>query len=328
MCLRANNSRELPRFALHPARYSLTRCKAAVSRGGAGEATPTVTAYTDPLIDEAAAERQLGGPLFGRRIVVPESRQLDLFSAMLDRQGASVLRHPLVAVRPLQDTAELDAWLRRLAAGHHHLLAFYTGDGVSHLFARAEEIGLRGEVLAAAAQVQKIARGPKPVAALRKLGLSADATTKHPTTDGLLELMASMPLEGRCVGVQLYPAAPSDQLEEALRRMGAGSDPVLPYRYAADAEQQEVALLIREMAAGKVDLIAFTSQLQVHRLQQVGERLSLQRELKQAFERTRIAAIGPVTADAVARAGGKAAVQPASNFHLKRFVAEIVDALR
>ena len=283
---------------------------------------------TKAMIGEGVADRQAEHPLAGKRIVVPESRQLDLFSTMLERQGASVLRHPLVTVRALQDSAELDAWLRRLAAGGHDFLAFYTGDGVAHIFARAEEIGLRAEAFAAAAEAQKISRGPKPVAALRKLGLRADASTEEPTTAGLLALLAALPLKGRCVGVQIYPGGPSDQLREALARMGARFDPVLPYRYAAEEENQEVALLIREMAAGKVDLIAFTSQLQIHRLQEVGERTSLQQELKQAFERTMIAAIGPVTARAVAKAGGKVAIQPASNFHLKRFVAEIVDALR
>ena len=283
-----------------------------------------MSAATSPVTDGNIAERQ---PLAGRRIVVPESRQLDLFSSMLERQGASVLRCPLVTVRALEDTAHLDAWLRRLAAGDHDLLAFYTGDGVAHIAARAEQIGLRAQALSALARAKKIARGPKPAAALRKLGLRADAATKEPTTDGLLAHMAGMPLQGCCVGVQIYPGAPSDQLRQKLAGMGAKFDPVLPYRYAADEENREVAHVIGRMAAGDVDLIAFTSQLQVHRLLDVADRMGLQRDLEQAFERTRIAAIGPVTAEAVGKAGGKVAIQPSSNFHLKRFVAEIADAL-
>ena len=34
------------------------------------------------------------GGLEGRRIVVPESRELDLFVSMLERQGATAIRCP------------------------------------------------------------------------------------------------------------------------------------------------------------------------------------------------------------------------------------------
>jgi uroporphyrinogen-III synthase len=36
--------------------------------------------------------------LSGRTIAVPETRELDVFSSMLERRGATVLRCPLVAI--------------------------------------------------------------------------------------------------------------------------------------------------------------------------------------------------------------------------------------
>ena len=62
---------------------------------------------------------------------------------------------------------------------------------------RAEEISARQPVLEAFGRLPKLARGPKPVAALRKLGV-ADNLTKapQPTTDGLLELIASLDVRG------------------------------------------------------------------------------------------------------------------------------------
>lgn len=264
--------------------------------------------------------------LRGRRIVMPESRELDRFSAMLETYGATVLRCPLILVRPLHETSAVDSWLERLIAGRHHFLAFYTGEGVTHLTARAEQLGRLEEVVAAFANARKIARGPKPGAALRKLGLTPDLLTEKPTTEGLLETFEKLSLQGTCVGVQLYPGAPTDLLSDALHGVGAEFDPVLPYRYDSDQQDDEVASLIREMAQGRVDLIAFTSKLQVKRLQEVAERKGLSTQLKHSLDATTVAAVGPVAARAVEAAGGTVRIQPASSFHLKPLVKEIARA--
>lgn len=265
------------------------------------------------------------GALAGRRVVVPESRALDLFSGMIARHGAVVVRCPLVATCRLQDSSALDAWLDRLVGGAHDLLVFYTGEGVNRILDRAEELGRRDAVVAGFGRVQVVARGPKPVAALRQLGLGSNVTrTGEPTTDGLLALIRGLDLEGRTVGVQIYPGAPEEQLAEALGERGARFDPVLPYAYASDEEDARVAEVIRAMAAGEIDLIAFTSQMQIKRLIEVAGRRDLGPALDEAFRKTVIAAVGPITAEAVEAAGGKVAIQPESTFHMKPLVAEIV----
>jgi uroporphyrinogen-III synthase len=266
-------------------------------------------------------------PLRAARIVVPESRELDLFTSMLEKLGARVVRCPLVVVRDVADTRELDAWIGRLSQGQYDSLVFYTGEGVNRILAATDRLGLTAAVLAALAKARKIARGPKPIAALRKLGLGADAVAEQPTTEGLLALLATLPLAGSRVGVQLYPDSDDAELRTALEAAGAAYDPVLPYQYVSDEADERVALVIQEMAAGRVDLIAFTSSPQVRRLTAVAQRLGLTAELARAFAATRIAAVGPLTAEAVSQAGGQTAIQPASNFHLKPLVAEIVRAL-
>jgi uroporphyrinogen-III synthase len=266
-------------------------------------------------------------PLQAARIVVPESRELDLFTSMLERLGARVVRCPLVVVRDVEDATDMDAWIVRLSQGRHDSVVFYTGEGVTRIWAAADRLGLKPAVFEALAKTRKIARGPKPIAALRKLGLGVDAIADQPTTEGVLALLAETPLEGQRVGVQLYPEADGSAIGAAVEKLGGAFDPVLPYQYVSDEADDRVALVIQEMAAGRVDLIAFTSTPQVRRLTEVAKRLGLTAELARAFERTKIAAVGPLTADAIAKAGGQTAIQPASNFHLKPLVAEIVRTL-
>jgi uroporphyrinogen-III synthase len=266
-------------------------------------------------------------PLQDTRIVVPESRELDLFTSMLERLGARVVRCPLVVVRGVDDTTELDAWIGRLSQGAHDNLIFYTGEGVTRICAEADRLGVKAAVVDALARARKIARGPKPIAALRKLGLGVDLVAEQPTTEGVLALLSTLSLAGARFGVQLYPDADESALRAAIELAGAAFDPVLPYQYVSDEADERVALVIQEMAAGRVDLIAFTSSPQVRRLTEVAQRLGLTADLARAFGATRIAAVGPLTAEAVSQAGGRTAIQPHHNFHLKPLVAEIVRTL-
>lgn len=265
-----------------------------------------------------------GKSLAGRRIIIPERRELDLFSTMIARHGAEVIRCPLVAVARLGDFELVDSWLERLVADRHDLVILYTGEGVLRLAERAGETGQRSEFIEALGRTVKIARGPKPASMLRKLGLSAQMVTTDHTTDGLLAILESQHLDGRTIAVQLYPDAPTERLKQPIEARGGRFDPVVPYAYVDENADLEVASAIERMAAGEVDLIAFTSQLQVQRLSAVAARRGMESVLERAFARTAVAVIGPITADAVRKAGGTVLIQPERTFHMKPLVADIV----
>jgi uroporphyrinogen-III synthase len=268
-----------------------------------------------------------GGALRGRRIVVPESRELDLFCAMLERRGAETLRCPMVAIRDVPDPAPVEAWLHRLAASAFPDLVLLTGEGVTRLLGHARRIGIEHEAKEGFTRARVVVRGPKPARALREAGLSPGLSAQGPTTEGVIATLRGLDLSGRTVGVQLYPGNPNEPLTGYLAEAGARADPVLPYAYASDEEDERVGAVLRLMAAGAVDLIAFTSTPQVRRLKDVAHRFGMDAEWREALRRTRVAAVGPVTAEAVEAAGGRAGIVPPANFHLKPFVTEIVAAL-
>jgi uroporphyrinogen-III synthase len=204
-------------------------------------------------------QKPLARSLSGRRIVVPESRELDLFTEMLEAQGAVTLRCPMVRILDLKDTALVEAWLDRLIAGLFDDLILLTGEGLRRLMTIARRSGRDEAAIAAIRKLRTITRGPKPVRALRELGLSPGLAAAEPTTAGVIETLEAQPLAGRTVGVQLYPGNRNELLTDFLRRAGAIPDAVLPYRYASDSDTAAVEAVIQEMAAGRVDAIAFTS---------------------------------------------------------------------
>ncbi len=67
--------------------------------------------------------------LAGRRIAVPETRELDVFAQMLERHGANVVRCPLVAIRDVPDPAPVVAWLRRFTSNFPDDFILLTGEG-------------------------------------------------------------------------------------------------------------------------------------------------------------------------------------------------------
>ena len=267
------------------------------------------------------------GPLSGKRIAVPESRELDLFARMLEQQGAETLRCPLVAIRDLDDPAPVEAWLRRLIAGQFDDLILLTGEGLRRLIGIARRAGIESETVAALAKLRTITRGPKPVRALRELGLKAGLSAAEPTTAGIIAALDAERLNGRTVGVQLYPGNPNAALLEFLARAGATADPVVPYAYASDTDTDRVAALIAAMVAGQVDTIAFTSSMQLERLADVARTRGLDQQLRDGLARTPVASIGPVVSAAVEKLGGRVAIAPAGgSFHLKPLVTAIVAA--
>ncbi|HYL33854.1 MAG TPA: uroporphyrinogen-III synthase [Stellaceae bacterium] len=267
------------------------------------------------------------GPLSGKRIAVPESRELELFARMLEEQGAQTLRCPLVAIRDLDDPAPAEAWLRRLIAGRFDDLILLTGEGLRRLIGIARRAGVETEFIAALGKVRTITRGPKPVRALREIGLKASLIADEPTTAGIIATLAHENLNGRTVGVQLYPGNPNALLLGFLAQAGASADPVVPYAYATDAETDRVVALIGELAADTLDAIAFTGSMQLERLAEVAHARGLEAQLRDGLTRTKVAAIGPIVSEAVEKIGGRVAITPAGgSFHLKPLVNAIVEA--
>jgi uroporphyrinogen-III synthase len=266
--------------------------------------------------------------LSGRRIVVPETRELGQLLRMLEERGADTVPCPMIAIRDTPDTAPVEAWLHRFAKGTCDDLVLMTGEGLRRLLGFARRLDLEPAFLVALAATRKITRGPKPVRALREIGLATDVPADEPTTEGVIAALERHDLTGRRVGVQLYPSNANERLLRFLEGAGAEADPVLPYIYASEADDARVIAVIAEMAAGRIDAIAFTSAPQVRRFRDVARACGRETELRQGFERIVVAAVGPIVAAELDAIGVRVNVTPRDNtFFMKPLVRELAAAL-
>lgn len=266
----------------------------------------------------------LAGPLAGRFIGIPESRQHDLFAQMLHKRGATVVRCPLVAIRDTPDRGPVDDWLALVAGDGLDDMIWLTGEGVRRLLGFAERLGVMQPFVHRLAQARHIARGPKPGRELRKLGLKIDIAATTPTTAGVIDALSFQRLAARRVGVQLYGSEPNTLLMDFLADAGARPWPVAPYVYADAAEETRVIAFIDAMIAGRLDAVAFTSSPQVRRLFAVARKRQCVPALTQAMARTCVAAVGPLVAATLADTGVAVDIMPDSNYFMKPLVNALV----
>ena len=265
-------------------------------------------------------------PLEGRTVALAETRQLEDLAAMLEAEGAAVVRCPMVGILDSPDAGPVVAWIRELTAGRFDFVVLMTGEGLRRLLSFAEREGLRAEFVAALGRTRTVTRGPKPVRALKEIGLAPSAVAEAPTTDGVIATLKRQAVAGRTVGVQLYDGA-NPALEHFLEGAGAAVRVVRPYVYAPAADADKVADLVGRAAADQVDVVVFTSSPQVDRLYEVIGQRGLQEAWQRALGRTRIAAVGPLVADNLRNRKARVDICPEQGFVMKNLVQLIKRAL-
>jgi uroporphyrinogen-III synthase len=265
-------------------------------------------------------------PLSGKTIALAEGRQLEDLARLLEKEGAAVLRCPMLSILDVPDAKPVNAWLRDLVAGKFEYVILLTGEGLRRLIAFAERASLKDEVIAALGKVKIVARGPKPGQALKEINLKPTLVAAAPTTDGVITTLKRQDLSGTTIGVQLYSES-NAPLTDFLTEAGAKVKAVQPYVYAPAADADRVADLISRAAGGAVDAIVFTSSPQVDRLYEVAAERKLEDILQRALDRVKVASVGPLVSENLKKRGARADIQPEQGFQMKNLVVHIRRAL-
>jgi uroporphyrinogen-III synthase len=270
--------------------------------------------------------QQIDWNLHGKRIAVPETRELEVFSGLLERRGAEVLKCPLVSIYDSPDSDDVLAFATRLADGEFDDFVLLTGEGLRRILSciNRHNPALQERFVAGLGKLRTITRGPKPARVLRQLGLKPSVEASSPTTAGVIETLTPLELAERRIAVQLYGGDPNLPLVNFLRERRARVTTIAPYVYGNAADDATVGALLERMANGEVDAIAFTSKLQVERLVTQHPVPLVQR----ALARTKIAAVGPVVAEAIRAAGFEVASSPEHSWFMKPLVVALSETLQ
>src|SRR3982751_4872246 len=108
----------------------------------------------------------------GLRVASLESRKGDDMARMIEKFGGAAFVSPSMRETPLEENAAAIDFAHRLITGGIDVVIFMTGVGFKHLLAAVEKRVDRQRFLTVLGDVVTIARGPKPVVAMKEAGLT------------------------------------------------------------------------------------------------------------------------------------------------------------
>ncbi len=235
----------------------------------------------------------------GKRVAILEARLGEELGALVERRGGRLLHAPALAELPDLDPAAIAALVASLQDRPLKLAVFQTGVGTDALFAATDSLGATGALIRALQGAIVVARGPKPIGALRRRGVRVDRNAAEPfTTTQVLAAIADVPLAGDRVLVQRYGGV-NAELDAALAGRGAEVTEIPTYRWSVPADTSPLERLVTALGRGEVDAVVFTNAAQARNLFTVARRMGSEPALREALARTLVASIGPVASAAL-----------------------------
>jgi uroporphyrinogen-III synthase len=244
----------------------------------------------------------------GRRVLVLESRRAREMATLVTTYGGEPISAPSMREVPLESNTEALAFADGLDGGAFDLVILLTGVGTRALIAAVERVrGSRDGLIAALQRTKIVARGPKPVAALREVRVPVWLIAPEPNTwreilSALDDRRDELPLKNLRVAVQEYGVSNPDLLA-GLRDRGAIVTPVPVYQWALPEDLEPLRAACRTVAAGKVDVALFTTATQVVHLLKVAETMGLRGPVSDGLRKAVVASIGPTTSEELREQG-------------------------
>lgn len=234
----------------------------------------------------------------GLRVAAFESRMAGEMARMIESFGGVPRVSPSLREVPLEENRAAIDYAHLLITGQIDCVIFLTGVGFRQLLTVVERHVDRQRYLDALADIVTVARGPKPVVAMREAGLTPRVKVPEPNTwrEVLQTLDREAPIKNQVVAVQEY-GKPNPSLIAGLEARGARVLSVPVYRWELPADVGPLQENVRAIAAGECDVVMFTSAHQVVNLLLVAEQAGLANAVRRQFQRMAVVSVGPTTTE-------------------------------
>jgi uroporphyrinogen-III synthase len=243
----------------------------------------------------------------GRRVLTLESRRSPELALLVMNYGGTPVVAPALREVPLESNDQVLVFAEDVIRQRFGMVVLMTGVGLRLMMKMIEPVHGREAFVQALARTRIVARGPKPVAALREIELTPWATVPSPNT--WRELLATLdgladeaPLSGMCVAVQEY-GLPNADLVEGLTARGADVIAVPIYRWAMPEDVAPLRRAVWAIVRGEIDVVILTAGIQLVHLLRVAADMELEAAVRRGFEHALVASIGPMTSEELRRHG-------------------------
>ena len=234
----------------------------------------------------------------GLAVAAFESRMAAEMTRLIERYGGQPFVVPALREIPIRDNPTALRFGARLIDGQVDVLILMTGIGTATLFDILRSRHPLSLIMAGLKQTVIVARGPKPTAALKTLGLTPTLTVPEPNT--WVEVVSTLdeyrPVKALRVAVQEYGTSNPDLLE-ALRQRGAEVFPVPIYRWALPEDTGPLKQVLGEIIAGNRQVMLVTNAAQIDHVMQVLEKDGRVEPFRTALKSMIVASIGPTASE-------------------------------
>jgi uroporphyrinogen-III synthase len=231
---------------------------------------------------------------------------------LIRRYGGEPITAPSMREVPLSENRVALELLPQLEAGMLDLLILMTGVGTRTLNAALLTQYSQERIVTALQKTQLVVRGPKPIAALKELGLTPAIAVPEPNTwrEVLTKLDGAVEVRGKRIAVQEY-GIPNRELVAGLESRGATVTTIPIYRWALPENLDPLRGAIRKILNSEVDVALFTNGAQVDHLFRVAAEDKSDERLRGALRRLVIGSVGPVCTEVLGQFELNPDIEPA-----------------
>jgi uroporphyrinogen-III synthase len=246
--------------------------------------------------------------LDGMRVISFESRRATEIAELIRRQGGTPFLAPSMREVPIDENPEALEFAERLFRDEFDMIIFLTGVGTRALNKVLESKYEPGRFAEALRKITTVARGPKPVAALRELNVPVTILVPEPNTWREL-LAATAGRSEKRIAVQEYGKS-NPELLDGLRARGAEVTAVRVYQWDLPEDTSPLREAARRLASANVDVVMFTTSVQIAHLMRMAAQEGVSDAVRAGFADVVVASIGPTTSEALEEYGVTADIAP------------------
>jgi uroporphyrinogen-III synthase len=246
--------------------------------------------------------------LDGMRVISFESRRANEMGELIRRQGGVPFVAPAMREVPIENSPAAFDFAERLFRGEFDMVIFLTGVGTRALNKALASRYRPEEFAEALRQITTVVRGPKPAAALREMNVPITIQVPAPNTwREVITATESRP--ERRIAVQEYGRS-NPELLDGLTARGAQVTLVRVYRWELPEDSAPLLEAARRIARANVDVILFTTSVQIAHLMQAAAEEGVADAVRAGFSDAVVASIGPTTTEALEEYGIEPDITP------------------
>ncbi len=251
-------------------------------------------------------------PLFGHRILITREYTGDY--GPLEDLGAEIFEFPTIQIAPPENFSELDSAIDKVET--YNWLIFTSANGFKFFIQRFLE---KEKDIRDLKGMKICAIGAKTAEAIGKFGMRVDLVPGEFNAEGLIDTFIRQSADGSLKGTRiLLPRAEAarEVFPQKVRALGGEID--TPAAYRALKPEKHGKRLKRFLKEGRISIATFTSAATFNNFVEImGE------DAMELLKPAAIAAIGPVTAKAIKKAGLEVTIMP-NEATIKAMVDEII----